>query len=350
VKTTVARWSVRILKGLLLLLLVFLLFSSIYARLRDRQVLQAPPPDGDPLVDLDGRRIHLHLTGKDNPGPAVILLPCFTCASEVWQAVQPELGRTARVYSYDFAGFGWSDAPPAPLTPTRIADDLHRALLALGEKEIVLVGFSGGGISAYNYYQRYPHDPRVVGLVWAEGDALSPEEIAGYDNQLPMPRWLLSGVIELGLWRLSADAFFARPAGWLERIPARYHAQTNAAYMAQIAPLVGTARTGYAAIDMIEAFPADVRRTAQYPPRADVPLFILDADYAPTFAGLQDPAEIEALRKLEASRQQWYRAFAASSPDGHYIPVQDSSHYVVTEHPDIVIQTIRELLARVQDR
>ena len=58
-----------------------------------------------------------------------------------------------------------SEPAPAPLTPSRIADDLNAVLTQLAEKEVILVGFSGSALYAYNYYHRYPQNPRVAGLM-----------------------------------------------------------------------------------------------------------------------------------------------------------------------------------------
>jgi len=341
--TKIGRWLYRLGLGLLGLLVLFLLFTFIYARIQDQRALKGSA-EGSLLVDIGGRHIHMRALGLEHDGPAVVLLPCFTCASDVWQAVQPELAKTTRVYAYDLAGFAWSDPPPEPLTPTRIADDLQAVLTELGEDEVILVGFSGGAISVYNYFNRYPHDPEVVGLVWSEGDALTPSELAYYNGEfLPIPRFLQHALIELGVWRLIVDAFFPDTDALRASLPEPNRSLVDWDYVEAVSATSGTRRAAHAMLDMVVAFPEDVQRTAELPMPESVPVFVLDADYGPDFAELEDPGEIAKLRQLEAERAEWYQALAEKAPDGRYIPVADSSHMVVLDQPQAVIDAIADL-------
>src|SRR5689334_8991873 len=80
------------------------------------------PPPGR-LVDIGGYRLHLYCTGKGNP--AVVLIYGAGAYSIDWSLVQPEVGRFARVCSYDRAGDAWSDPGPTPRTLPQEAYELH---------------------------------------------------------------------------------------------------------------------------------------------------------------------------------------------------------------------------------
>lgn len=49
-------------------------------------------------------------------------------SSAEWGWVQSEIAKTARVCAYDRAGFGWSDAGPAPRDAQHSAEELHALL------------------------------------------------------------------------------------------------------------------------------------------------------------------------------------------------------------------------------
>jgi pimeloyl-ACP methyl ester carboxylesterase len=116
------------------------------------------------LIDVGGFRLHIFCTGQLSQNPAVILLHGLGDSSLDWGLVQPEVGRFARVCSYDRAGVGWSDPGPAPRGPLTVAKELHSLLV--NAKEIgpyVLVGHSWGGLIARVYASQYPTE--VAGMV-----------------------------------------------------------------------------------------------------------------------------------------------------------------------------------------
>ena len=58
-------------------------------------------------------------------GPTVVLDSGVGVPGVVgWAMVQPDVGKFARVCSYDRAGYGWSEAGPKPRTSMQIAKEL----------------------------------------------------------------------------------------------------------------------------------------------------------------------------------------------------------------------------------
>ncbi len=125
------------------------------------QTIDIGPAPGR-LVDIGGRRIHLHCAGTGSP--TVILEAGASSFAIDWSLVQPEVATSTRVCSYDRAGSGWSDARPDVETPTRVIQDLRRALDTAGEKPpYVMVGASRGGLFVRLFHATYPDD--VAGMV-----------------------------------------------------------------------------------------------------------------------------------------------------------------------------------------
>jgi len=133
----------------------------------------APPPLGQ-LVDIGGRKLHLHCSGKGTP--TVIIENGSSGFSIDWALVQADVSQSVRVCSYDRAGFAWSDDGPAINTVEQTMDDLHLLLhTASIPPPYVLVGASIGGMYVRAYQRRYPNE--VVGMVFVDA---TPEEDLQY--------------------------------------------------------------------------------------------------------------------------------------------------------------------------
>ena len=78
--------------------------------------------------------------------------------------LRDKVAAQARVFSYDRAGLGWSDATDKPRTLANVVDDLHRLLDAVAlPQPYVLVGHSYGGLIVRQFANAYPDE--VAGLV-----------------------------------------------------------------------------------------------------------------------------------------------------------------------------------------
>jgi pimeloyl-ACP methyl ester carboxylesterase len=141
----------------------FLLLLPLLAVAQRNGGQPASPPPGR-LVDIGGYRLHLNCVGKN--GPAVVLIAGGGDFSFDWGLVQPQVGRFARVCSYDRAGLAWSDPGPIPRTMLQDAYELRALLRAAGVKApYVLVGHSIGGLIARVYAGQYPQEVAAMVLV-----------------------------------------------------------------------------------------------------------------------------------------------------------------------------------------
>ena len=105
---------------------------------------QSAPPAPGRLIDVGGWRMHINCTGVKSPGrPTIVLEAGSSDFSIDWAYVQPEVGKFARVCSYDRSGSGWSDLGPFPHTLKQIVFELHLLLDKAGESApLVYVGHS----------------------------------------------------------------------------------------------------------------------------------------------------------------------------------------------------------------
>jgi pimeloyl-ACP methyl ester carboxylesterase len=154
-----------------LLCSVLLLAAPSLVRAQDTL---APPPLLGRLVDIGGRRLHIHCTGTG--GPTVVVENGSSGFSMEWALVQSRVAAFTRICTYDRAGFAWSDRGPEENTVEETMDDLHHLLSSASvARPYVLVGQSIGGMYVRAYQRRYPTD--VVGLVLVDA---TPEEDLEY--------------------------------------------------------------------------------------------------------------------------------------------------------------------------
>jgi pimeloyl-ACP methyl ester carboxylesterase len=118
--------------------------SSLLFGVASSVVIATSQPSGFPaapgrLVDVGGRKPHLHCTGAASP---TLVFEAGASAFAIdFSLVQRDVARSTRACSYDRIGHGWSD--PRGDTDPETAVVLHDLLRAAGEKPpYVLVGAS----------------------------------------------------------------------------------------------------------------------------------------------------------------------------------------------------------------
>ena len=174
---------------------------------RDRRMSPAPGQ----LVDIGGRRLHLHCAGSGSP--TVILESGLGEPAAYWGWISTAVAHDTQVCAYDRAGRGWSDPAPVPQDGVAVAMDLH-ALLDGGHVNgpLVLVGHSTGAQYVRIFAGRYPE--RVAGMVLLDGqpaEALErlPAFPTLYNLVLRRVSGLAPSVARLGVGRLAFRGAFA---------------------------------------------------------------------------------------------------------------------------------------------
>jgi pimeloyl-ACP methyl ester carboxylesterase len=115
------------------------------------------------MIDIGSRRLHLLRRGEGSPTVILESGGGGGSSTQDW----PLLSRVTRfthALSYDRAGLGWSDPPPAARTFNGMASDLNAVLAAAKESPpFVLVGGSFGGLLVQRYCRLFP--AKVAGAV-----------------------------------------------------------------------------------------------------------------------------------------------------------------------------------------
>jgi pimeloyl-ACP methyl ester carboxylesterase len=280
------------------------------------------PPTGR-LVDVGGYQLHLDCRGEGSP--TVVMDAGLGGSSLDWALVQDELATTTKVCTYDRAGMGWSDTGPGPRTPKHIADELWALLNNAGLKPpFVMVAHSLAGKNARMFALAHPHS--VTGMVLVDAR---------------------SEYVDANTSKADADAFSA--------------AIGTQATVYTVARRIGVARLFGASLAdqplvkndvatemvLLQTQPAAVSETVSegLARAAD------DATLANSKLGSMPLAVIVASDSLQ-NTPNWPAAqkqLSQLSTAGELVIAQNSGHYVQLEQPNVVIDTVRTILARIRN-
>ena len=285
------------------------------------------------LYAIDGYPMHLYCTGEGSP--TIVLSSGLGDDFTSWARVQPALSRQTRVCSYDRAGFGWSESRPGVQDANAIASELHQLVGAASvQKPFVLVGHSISGLYLRSYAAHFPGD--LAGLVFVDGatplqDDRVPKELVEIQEdqrrQMPWQKLLMM----LGWYRLqgvctSIPPGFEAYSAWIKAdscIPSQMDAIENE----------------------LDAERASGEETIHAGPFVDLPVLILSRD--PTVLSSNWPTSVAKANSIVWNQMQ--EESKALSIQSIRIIAKGSDHYIQNDRPDLVIQEITTLVARIRN-
>jgi len=290
------------------------------------------PPPGR-LIDIGGRRLHLHYAGNA-AGPTVIIETGRFNTSAMWTLVHDQVKRFARVCSYDRAGYAWSDSDREPRTGERVCSDLE-ALLAAADipGPYLLVGHSLGTMYVRRFAQLHPEQVAGIILVdpYTEGEFLG----ATRAEAAQQVRFLLlfRAISRIGIPRLVVG--LARGmAEMLTRFPAPERRRIIT---------LGCSHQLWRAVDaewrQLDGLVCQLGGPGSL---GDIPLLVLRScrcDIKPS--GQYTQAMVDARWRLMKDAQA---ALIHLSSRGHLTDLPNTGHGVPLENPEAVVAAIKEMI------
>jgi pimeloyl-ACP methyl ester carboxylesterase len=277
-----------------------------------------PSPPGE-LIDVAGHKVHLYCTGQ---GSSTVVVASGGFSFD-WGLVQPVVSQWTRICAYDPAGTAWSDRVEGKDHPTCTdrVDELHELLKnARIDGPYVMVGFSIGGLVARLYATRYPSE--IAGMVLVDhafidtGSDSAPSTQGSLSKaELDSPPVLISKTpIVLDL---EDDQNF-------RKLPQRdQELHRWALSIHSIRPTPEDAAVCFSEVDGAEP--------KQAFPLADTPLAVVSTLYASDrYTKLQ-----HTLLSLSRNSQQFV--------------AQNSTHMVIIDQPEIVVEAIHEVINAAKD-
>jgi pimeloyl-ACP methyl ester carboxylesterase len=248
----------------------------------------------DELVAVGDTRMHVRCTGS---GPAtVLLISGFESGSVAWSGVEPTIAAHTRVCSYDRPGTGTSDPATAIATFATQAEDLHDLLVTIGEPgPYVVVGHSFGGGEAASFASTFGDE--VIGLVLVDASPVTwPEALCSVADDGSSAATMLRGLC----------------AGWSDPTSNSEHLDVFAAFAAA------------ATIRSLDSLPMSVITAVQ----RQLP------------AGLAAGEVARLTNVWDQGQQRWSQLSSGS----RLVPVDDTSHDIQIDRPDVVVGEIVRLL------
>ncbi len=300
-------------------------------RSRDRRRFPAPGH----LVDIGGRRLHMHVAGVGEP--AVVFESGAGNEGSVWTLVQREVAKHTRTVAYDRAGMGWSDPDESSRRVATYSDDL-RTLLEHSDVRppYVLVAHSLGGLFAMDFASRYPDS--VAGMVFVDAGykrtyetlaERTPGMAARIRRQVRLAG-AASVLCRLGVTRLIARRIFG--TGDLPQdVVAAQRSHLNEKLLAAMA---NEGRT---------TFGAPLEEARSDPPR-DLPVVVLTHGRPSMRIRGQDPEDVEH------GWQDLQRGLAEMFADAKHLVVEGTAHHIHVERPDVVVAAILEVVDTARTR
>lgn len=284
------------------------------------------PPPGE-LVEVDGKRTHLHCTGEGSP--TVILEAGSGSTSAAWQPVQQRIADSTRVCSYDRAGLAWSDRRGGPRDAVRIADELHAVLRAASvPPPYVLVSHSLGGLLIRVFTHRYPAE--VAGLVFVD-PSISEQAEGDLPLDPPAPQIVILRIAaETGVLRLLQGR-----ADYPVWVPAD---------VAEVARAFGprNASTTFRENDFYDQVVAQAAALKSF---GDRPTIVLSAGLPyREFQGQR----AEAGRAFQERLVEGHAGLASRSTIGVHRVVPDAAHFIQWDQPEAVISAVVDVVSEVR--
>ena len=288
-----------------------------------------------------GHKCRLYLLEKGSGGPTVLFEAGIAATNLNWSHVQESVSRFTGTASYDRAGLGWSSPCRTARTPGNIAVELHDLLeTACVKSPYILVGHSFGGLVMRRFALLYPDDVQSILLVdpmrCEEWPPLDPSKQSQVDLGSKLTRYAIP-IARFGLARLAVTSLLCR-SGRLSGKLAGVAGSGGRHVLGRVTEEVGkmpreiwpviaahwSSPSYYRGMcSHVEAVPDTVREMQTAAPIHDIPVLVLTP-------GKSTPLSVEHLDCIGDNVQQ--------------VIAQASAHWIHLDEPNLVIDSIREMV------
>lgn len=323
----------KFINGVLIVFIAGLILSSGYQSLASSADLTAYPPPGQ-MIDVGGHRLHIYCTGQGEP--TVVMESGMSGWSTDWSLVQPEIAKVTRVCTYDRAGYGWSEKGPQPRDSQQAATELH-SLLSKSEidRNIILIGHSLGGLFVQYYAKTYPE--QIAGMILVDSvhpeQSLRMEEVIRkkYEGNLRALTLTTRIFARTGLLRLSGQSV----TSIADKLPGELQFMVRH---------LGFQSKAYRALDEeMASFQQSQSEVQNAGPLPNVPLAIVSSNLVENFPpGFSADTIKPTWDELQADLSK-----SATMPQ---VIAAESGHYIHIDQPELVIQTIMEMVNTIHGK
>ena len=314
------------------LLLISTTIVHLVLSLRERKIL--PPPGR--AIDLGGYKVHLWSKGTQKEGLPTIVLDHSLGGIEGYSLID-RLAKLAPVCIYDRPGYGWSESSPKPRCSAEIVGELELMLTkAQIEPPYILIGDSFGSYNVRLYAHHFPEKVRAIILTDGlhEAGMLNMPPMVAAVKYLFVSGFIMSifgslfGIIRLlgmlGLFEMLKPELkqFDPLQRW--RIKRSFYHYRH--WLTMTRELVGLNRSSHQV------------KVAQ---NLAIPIISIKSQnfFKPSLLTMLLP-----LKTIDRLRDKMHRNLNTLSDDFTEISARNSSHFVWTDEPEIIIQAVKQLI------
>ncbi len=331
--------------------LKWLLLCLVFGFASASEVEAAALPEGIRIIKAGGAEFQLRSAGLEHKGPAVVLL---SGPNEHWHSdsgwfalLQPVLATKYRTYAVDRLGQGLSSEVNNP-SYSRFAKDLALVMAELNESEILLLSFASSSMSSLLFAQQNS-ELKIQGLLLIDPDIPLPQSIALYKGY--PADWYKANLAEL-LPALKTGVWTERTAKKLQQerqqvqklIPRSYASQMDWGYFDFMARQRLRLERQQSRAREIAAYAADLDLYQKLPLYTKRPVSVLNSDFE-SRQMQQNPTQKAEIIAWQQEGDQWSQQQAKHS-GGQYIELKQSEHWVLFQHPAVVVRAVDWLMAR----
>jgi pimeloyl-ACP methyl ester carboxylesterase len=313
---------------ILFVFLSILFFGMLYQILISRWTLKKHKPSGK-LAEINGKRFHYYCIGQG--APTVVMDSALGGNFLDWSWIQSEISCVTKVFSYDRAGYGWSEPSRNSRTSEVIVEELRELLVKVKvPPPYILVGHSFGGLNMRLYQQKYPEE--VKGLVLVDS---TPEEIYStlpkeYIKKLTMERKMIQiarFLAPFGILRL-----LKMPVGY-SKLPESKKTISNA-----VGYNTNAYTTAYKELSSMQQSISQLS-SLKSDKQISIPLYVISRNKFP-----QGNMSNDTLQRVQECWSKLQNDIAKSSNKSKHIIAENSGHFIHCDEPDKVIELILEMI------
>lgn len=312
------------------------------------------------IEQVNSKDVHVRSMGLEHSGPAIILLSGFNKnyhSDSAWfSLLQPLIAKTHRVHVIERFGNGFSSLVDQP-SYTSFAPALDKTLAVLNEDEFIMVSFASANILAHTWQnltaaQVNGSEVRnhLKGMVWIDPDILLPHSISLYQDW-PVSWYRevgddLIAHIQQGNWTArTLDKLADERANTSELIAEMYQEEMNWPYFDLISQSRASIEKQLIRAKEVMNYHDDLVIVQGIEISTSIPITVIDTDFETHDIETAEPEYVDVLKLWQQEGSQWSQLISEQS-GGQYIPLTNSDHMAVFQHPDEIIKAILHLQNR----
>lgn len=275
----------------------------------------------------------LHYVKKGTGSPTVVFDAGAGDGIFSWSKVQNKVSKYASTISYDRAGIMWSERGNNPKNSKQISTDLHELLIkSKAQKPYIIVAHSLSGLTLRSFISDYNED--ILGVVFV--DVSHPDQINRFPKETGLffdktPAWLINFANAIGIVRL----FF---------IPTYPNTDKNDPINIQLKAL--GPKSISAAVEVLQSFKSITNEAAKISTFGNIPLTIITGASPERYKYLKNSILEKQFNNIWSELQ---KDLLKLSSDSKQILAKKSGHIVQMEEPEIVIESIYEMVLKYKN-